>query len=173
VLDNNKITSVGVSVIAKALDGNTTLERLVLSYNDDIGDAGIHFLTQTLSLNSSPLLHLHLTKTGITDKGAECVAEMLKRNSTLRSLTLSMNNIGGGGVELLTNALSHHNSTLDSIDLSWNKLVSDRSVEFLVEMFKQNRSLSFLYISNCNLTEQGEDKLRQITQTKKNFHLFV
>jgi hypothetical protein len=170
-LTSNKITPAGVSIIAKALSENTTLHELVLSYNDQVGDMGVYFLTEILSLNNSSLQKLILTSTGITDKGVGYLAEMLKKNSTLHSLNLNVNKIGDHGIKLLANTLTHYNSTLTHLYLSENKLLSDASVDFLIEMLNQNRSLSYLFISNCNLSEEGEERLRQTAQTKKGFYL--
>jgi Ran GTPase-activating protein (RanGAP) involved in mRNA processing and transport len=49
-LKQNKITSVGASMIAEALNNNTSLEELHLSLNR-ISDEGICFITNTLTLN--------------------------------------------------------------------------------------------------------------------------
>jgi hypothetical protein len=168
----NKITSVGVSIIAEALNENTTLESLALSFNDVV-DMGVHFLAKILSLNSSSLETLYLDSTGITDDGAAHLAEMLKTNSKFLRLVLNHNNIGDRGVKLLANTLVQHNSIFRYIDLRDNKLVSDSSVDSLVEMLQKNRSLRFLYIADCNLSEKGKERLRQATQTIKDFQLTV
>jgi hypothetical protein len=169
-LDSNEITSAGVSIIAKALNENTTLENLNLSYND-VGNMGVLVLANIFSLNNSSLSNLYLISTGITDEGARYIAEMLKTNSTLYVLSLIKNNIGDQGVKQLARTLIHHNSSLTHIYLSKNKLVNDASVDSLIEMLKQNHSLSVLDISKCNLSEKGEERLRQITRTKKGFDL--
>jgi Ran GTPase-activating protein (RanGAP) involved in mRNA processing and transport len=171
-LNRNKISSVGVSIIAKILNENTTLKTLVLSYND-LGDMSVHCLAKSLSLNHSSLDQLYLDSTGITDEGARYLAEMLKSNSTLKSVFLDKNNIGDRGIELLANALIHHNSTLIHINLDENKLVSDESVDILVQMLQQNRSLSYLHMFKCNLSKKGKDRLRQVIQTKTDFNLNV
>jgi hypothetical protein len=51
-LSDNKITSVGASIIAGALSNNTTMVGLFLSSNR-LCDKGIQTLTKTLSLNNS------------------------------------------------------------------------------------------------------------------------
>ena len=171
-LNSNKITSTGVSIIAKTLDGNTTLEWLNFSYNP-VGDAGVHFLTKALSLNHSSLNMLHLASSGITDEGAGYLAEILTTYSKLHYLFLPGNQIGDRGVASLTNTLIRHNNTFKLLDLSRNKLVTDASVDYLVEILQRNSSLSTLTITNCNLSEKGKERLRQIAKTKKSFDLEV
>jgi hypothetical protein len=167
-LSNNKITSAGTSIIAKTLNKNTTVEVLLLNYNQ-VGDTGVHFLTETLSLNNSCLRELYLTSTGITDNGAEYLAEMLKINTTLRGLFLAENNIGDQGIEFLANTLVNHNKTLEKMDLAANKLVTDSSLNSLAKMLTQNSSLFILYINNCNLSEEGKERLLEIKKIKKTY----
>jgi Ran GTPase-activating protein (RanGAP) involved in mRNA processing and transport len=170
-LINTNITPTCMSIIAKALNGNNTLERLFLSSNN-VGDIGVQFLAKTLSLNNSSLTHLFLASVGITDEGVKYLAQMLKTNSKLCSLTLERNNIGDKGIEILANTLIHYNNTLEHIFLESNKLVSDSSVDSLVEMLKQNLSLSSLSISHCSLSEEGKERIRRIFYTKKDFLLW-
>ena len=103
-LDSTKITSAGISIIAKSLNENTTLKELLLSNMD------IHFLTKALSLNNSSLWKLYFISVGITDEDIGYIAEMLKKNSTLHYVTLYKNNIGNRGIELLASTLIHHNA---------------------------------------------------------------
>lgn len=110
---------------------------------------------------------------GITDEGAGYLAEMLKINSTLDTIDLDLNNISDQGVELLANTLCVNNNTLVRISLNGNKLVSDKSVDFIIMMLKQNSTLSFLDIYKCNLSEDGKKRLQQMEQTKQFFCLSV
>ena len=171
-LQSNKITSIGVSIIAKGLHNNTSLEALIL-HDNQLNDIGIQSLTKILSSNNTILKVLGLESTGITDEGAGYLAEMLKTNKTLLSLGLGENDIGNRGVQLLANALSQHNNTLQEIYLLKNKMVSDISIDSLIQMFKHNRSLNRLWIDDCNLSSKGKEKLRQTTYTRNRFSLSV
>jgi hypothetical protein len=51
--------------------------------------------------------------------------------------------------------------------------VSDSSVDALVEMLKRNPTLGHLKVKECNLSEKGKERLRQIVQSKKGFDLKV
>ena len=168
----NQITSVGASIIAKALNNNTVLKNLNFD-EDRFGDMGVHAITKTLSLNNCKVCLLDLQSTGITDKGAEYLAEMLKANTTLIGLLLGNNEISDRGVQYLTNALTHRNTTLCSLYINDNKLISDASVNSLVEMLNHNPTLTCLRIDVCNLSEKGKEKLRQIAKSKKGFELEV
>jgi Ran GTPase-activating protein (RanGAP) involved in mRNA processing and transport len=169
-LSYNKITRLGTSIIAKALNKNTTLKILSLNGNC-LFDPGIQPLLNTLLLNNSKLSMLDLQNTCLTDVGVAYIAEMLKANTTLIYLLLSYNEISDQGVELLTKALTHHNITLKSLSLHYSRLVSDSSVDSLVEMLKHNQILKFISIYSCNLSEKGKEELRQIAQIRKGFNL--
>ena len=156
-LKYNQITSVGVSIIAKALNNNTTLEILYLGDNR-LCDAGIQSLAKTLSLNNSKVYFLALQSTGITDEGAKHLAEMLKINTTLQYLMLGWNEISDQGVQHLANALTHHNNTLLSLRVDNNKLVSDVSADCLIEMLKHNQTLERLDIEKCHTYLRKEKK---------------
>ena len=171
-LNYNKITSIGASIIADALNNNITLEVLYLMGNL-LSDMGVRTLTKVLSLNNSKVGALALQSTGITDEGAEHVAEMLKTNTKLGGLQLGWNEIGDRGVQRLADALTHHNTTIYLLFLDRNKKVSDLSVDSLVEMLKHNQRLTRLNLEECNLSEKGKDRLRQTVKSKKGFDLSV
>jgi hypothetical protein len=171
LLHSNNITSLGVSIISEVLNVNTTLEQLSLSYNP-VGDMGAYTLAKALSFNTCSLQTLYLIATKITDDDAEYLARMLKTNSRLLRLFLDHNYISDRGVRLLAEVLIHHNSTLQRIDLGGNRLISDASVDCLVETLRLY-SFSTLDISDCNLSEKGKDKLRQIAKTRIDFNLIL
>jgi hypothetical protein len=170
LLSNNKIKSVGSSIIAKSLNKNTTLKFLSLSYNS-LSDEGVQSLTKILALNNSKLETLSLHKTGITDAGVLHLRNMLKKNKTLIWLHLGRNKISDQGIHLLANVLINHNDTLRVLDLSYNKLITDSSVNSLVEIFQRNKSLETLWINNCNISEEGKKKLKQNDQSNQRFFL--
>jgi hypothetical protein len=173
LLSENGITSTGASIIAKALNNNNTLEFLSLSYNP-LSDKGVQYLTNALALNNSKLKTLSLHKTGITDKSIQHLCDMLTENTTLTWLHLGRNKISDQGIRLLSDVLTHHN-ILKAIDLSRNKLITDSSVDYLVEMLEHNKSLETLWISKCNLSPSGKKKLQRIVQSNSQrfFLLFV
>jgi Ran GTPase-activating protein (RanGAP) involved in mRNA processing and transport len=164
------ITSHGVSIIALGLQNNTTLQKLWLDVNR-VSDIGVDSLTKILSQNNSTLKMLGLNSNGITDEGARCLAEMLKTNKILTFLRLSHNSISDQGIELLADALTHHNNSLESIDISSNKLVTDLSIDYLVQMIMRNQRLSSLSLPDCGLSENGKQRFRSMGQAKYGFKL--
>jgi Ran GTPase-activating protein (RanGAP) involved in mRNA processing and transport len=168
----NRITSSGASSLADALLNNNTMEELSLWRNCML-DLGIQFLAETLSINKSTLKKLDLSENGITDIGAAHLAEMLKTNRILTHLSLCKNELTDRGVLLLSNALQNRNHTLEVLSLSENKLLSDSSVAALIDMIKNNCSLTKLWLNDCNLSKKSQDDLRKVATSKKNFKVYV
>ncbi|CAF3057565.1 unnamed protein product, partial [Rotaria sp. Silwood2] len=109
----------------------------------------------------------------IEDKGVHCIADMLKKNRILTDLWLSYNDISDDGVQSLANVLQSDNETLIQLYLNENKLISDCSISFLVQMFEFNRTLTTFWLQNCSLSQDGKVKLEQIVESRKNFDLYV
>jgi len=171
-LQSNKITSIGASIIAEALNNNNTLETLYLG-NNYISDNGIDSLVNILSTHNNTLKTLVLQKNRITDKGAKRLAQMLEVNQTLIWLYLGENEISDEGVRILSKAIENQNNTLEMLVLSSNKLLTDFSVDYLLQMIKYNQSLKKLWIDDCNLSEAGKQRLNKIQQSKKDFYVRV
>ncbi|CAF2408487.1 unnamed protein product [Rotaria sp. Silwood2] len=171
-LGYNVITSKGASILADALKHNTTLEELDFHHNR-LSDLGVHSLTKVLSSNNSILKALGLGSNGITDNGVEHLAEMLKTNRTITWLALAGNQISDHGVKLLANTLAYQNTSLLVLSLHVNKSISDESVDIIIDMLQHNKSLKKLWIQDCNISEDGKLKLRNVAKIKQGFSLYM
>lgn len=171
-LGSNKITSIGVSVLADALNNSKTLEKLGL-YDNQVCDDGIYFLAKTLSVNNTNLKKLDLGKNQITDEGVKHLAQMLKTNKTLTLLYLTHNEITDEGISILANAIQNYNTTIELLHLSENKLITDLSVDHFLPMIKDNQSLKDFRICDCNLTEQGKERLKISPQSKDSIKIWL
>lgn len=169
-LVNNHLTSESISNLATALYTNPTLEALSLCENS-VDDTNVLYLSRALSDKNTKLKRLALTSNNITDEGVQHLAEMLKLNTSLNQLWLGFNKITDYGVQILTDALAYHNKTLHVLSLSWNKLVTDLSVDYLIHMFEHNKTLATFCLSNCNLSETSKLKLRKATKLRREFYL--
>ena len=168
----NKITSIGVSILADSLKDNKTLEKLSL-YDNEAGDNGIYFLAKALSIYNRNLKKLDLGKNKITDEAVKHLAQMLKVNKTLALLYLTQNEITDGGVFILADTIQNYNTTLELLHLSENKLLTDLSVNPLVSMIEHNQSLKDFRICDCNLSATGKERLKMLQPLKENFKILV
>ena len=169
-LENNQITSKGISILCSILYSNTILEGLSLCYNH-IKDIDLIHLTKPLSDNQSKLNRLALTSNEITDQGVKYLSQMLKTNQTLTQLWLGFNHISDDGVKLLMNILTYHNKTLQVLSLASNYLITDISVDYIIEMLENNQIIKVLCLSNCQFSDTTKIKLRTATKLFTEFYL--
>ncbi|CAF1458530.1 unnamed protein product [Adineta steineri] len=171
-LTDNPITAKGAFILASGLKNNSTLQSLNLS-DTRIGDSGIQCIADALSTNNNIIRALIITNIGLTDKGAEDLAVMLKRNKTLIYLSLSANELGDEGIAILSNAVQNHNNTLEFLDLSYIKWMTELSLEFLVLMLTYTQALKVLNIYSRNLSIKNENRLKKVAQANKKTRITV
>ena len=170
-LHNNRITCHGLEILVASLKENSTLKALDLSANE-ISDRGVRILSIGLHPEQkSSLKALHLNSNHISDDGVNDLAEMLRTNRTMTELWLGNNDIGWKGIEELTDVLAYENQTLKCLSLSSNRFLTDRSVDDLINMLRENQTLTKLWLTNCNISEQGKIRLEQIAKRKRQFRL--
>ncbi|CAF1123103.1 unnamed protein product [Adineta ricciae] len=165
LLESNRITSSGLAILAQGLHKNQSLNYLDLSHNQ-ISDAGLSALADSLTTGSQVLKKLGLAKNEITDHGMKYLAELIKTNRTLTQLDLCSNQISDDGIRLLADAVRHHGSTIEILWLMNNPLITDDSVDSMIQMIKHSQSLRQLWIFKCSLSELGKEKLKRLEQTK-------
>jgi Ran GTPase-activating protein (RanGAP) involved in mRNA processing and transport len=141
----------GAYALAKALETNTHLTSLSLSYNL-ISASGAQSLLQSQCLKH--LQHLDLRYNSIGNDGALTLAKALHSGDwQLSSLSIRNNHLGTTGAMALLTAL-HYNSTLQHLDLSTNHLGND--VAYAIRsLLYNNTTLESLYLWSVDLTEHG------------------
>ncbi|CAF1629248.1 unnamed protein product [Rotaria magnacalcarata] len=166
------MNSYGALVLSNGLYNNKRLNKLNLNDNS-ISDQGVYYLARVLLINNSTLTELHLARNEIASTGAQYLAEMLNTNRTLTTLSLYGNKIDNHGIKYLTHVLTYYNTTLEHLYLSGNNLMTDLSIGYFIDMLLKNRSLKKLHLCNCNLSEKGKTKLREVIRTKRNIRLNI
>ena len=145
LLRDNDLSSNGVKMIADALLATRSkLKYLSFSNNSSIGDAGVEHLVRLLQTNRS-ITFLALPHTGMTDHGVRLLADVLcavDDDSTCPSL--------------------------EKLYISFNKLITDESLEVFLQILEQNQTLKVLSLENCSLSDKAQRRLKQVvTKTKK------
>ena len=171
-LQHNRLSFIGLSILAEALRENQSLETLYLNDNQ-ICDDGIRCLAESLSTTNQTLKTLFLQNNRISNRGIRYVAEMLRSNTTLSWLYLADNHIDDEGVRILTDVLTNGNTTLEMLVLSSNSMVTDTSVPYLISMLQQNHTLKKLWIEHCRLSSDGKKALIDVQKTKNDFYIHV
>ena len=117
-LSYNNIDDEGVAALADALRRNRALLRLDLRGND-VGAAGCAALASALAdpAGAAALTDLNLNGNPIGDDGAVALADMLRVNTTLLDLDVGNCDVGVRGVVEVLSAVNEDNATLESLGL--------------------------------------------------------
>ena len=138
--------STAVVELAEALKTNKCLLSLDISGNKDVGERFVH-IVRSLQVNST----LRDLKAGWCDIAHTAIVDIVR--SSLESLDLSHNPIGGEGAEhiaqLVTNSCSLYQLNLEGCG------IRDRGVECLASSLEGNTSLEILHIGGNRFTDTG------------------
>ncbi|KAM5172755.1 NACHT, LRR and PYD domains-containing protein 3-like [Mantella aurantiaca] len=144
-LDNNHLTDRSCPHLASGIRNNQTLRTLNLSNNNLEGS---HFNDLMEALTTSRIEELHLMSNHLTDRSCPHLASGIRKNRTLRTLSLSENNLEGPHFSDLMAALT--TSRIEELHLEYNHL-TDRSCPHLASGIRNNRTLRTLGLSYNNL----------------------
>ena len=104
----------------------------------------LNFLSKLRAGNNSTISVLRLDGCGITNNGIRYICQMLKTNRTLTELNLDGNLISDQGVKLLTDVLTSVNTSISNLFINGNHLVTDASVDSIINMVDHNPSIKLL-----------------------------
>ena len=176
----NKFSDEVVNALAHVLPLNMKLIELDLSNNNLYSEGVIKIFSE---MNTSTLIKLSISNNNITDQAADTIATFISRNTELKELDLSHNNLKSEGalkvakanIINLTNFNVSHNSITQlaakdiAIFLSYNtKLkVLDFSVNdihesgctIIFEVLQNISMLTSLSISDCSVISNAANKL--------------
>ena len=140
-LYNKGLTAHDATVVAEILKSKTSVTKIGLQLNKDIGD-----------------------------EGAKALAEALKVNATVKELLLSYCGIGDDGAAALAEAL-RSNTSLWRLSLGSNTAIRDDGAKALAEALRSNTSLTTLYLPYNSISEQGKQLLRDAVAGRQGFRL--
>ena len=150
------------------LKENQVLKSLNLSNNPELGELALLYIAKGLQCNTS-LVQLNLSSCAwtVTDRSEQALGEMLKTNTTLKSLKMSGNtSLGDTGVKCIGKGISA-NTTLVLLNLR-NCGITASGAEYLSQMLSQNRSLQSLDIgANKHIGDEGISSIAGVLKSNK------
>ena len=152
-LSENFINQDGAEILAEFLSKNKTLQKLILNNNDleNFKKDGVQSICK--SLEDHPNIQLIDFSSMVVTGCGEYVAALLKKSKSIKSVILRDCTLNFKDIQNICKALSLPNisNTINNVDLSFNDLASDKSIEEIGKMLKVNKTLNRLYLEKMNL----------------------
>lgn len=141
-----------------------------LSQTDNrIAGQGMRVLALALRMNKN--VHtLNLSQNNLGDVGAKHVAYMLQ-NCGIKHLNLDYNDIKADGVEKIADSL-RDNRTLESLSLVDN-LAKDKGAQALARMIEHNKKVKHLNLTNNDIREAGAEHLASCIQSNRTIETLI
>ena len=152
-MSGNNITDKGASAIAiaKAIQVNTTLQRLHISHKRLSYDSAIAF-SECLKTNTT-MIELNMSWNNITDKGASAIAKAIQVNTTLQRLNISHNRLSDDSAIAFSECLKT-NTTMIELYMSGNN-ITDKGASAIAKAIQVNTTLQRLHISRNRLSDDS------------------
>ena len=99
------------------------------------------------------MLSLNIWDTSLDSKCVSILSEILKNNKTIKTLELESSSLTGG-IKQVSDSL-FNNKTLEELWLSSVTGITDEDMTHLFTMLSSNTTLKELYLSDCNITNNG------------------
>ena len=178
-LSENFINQDGAAILGEFLSKNKTLQRLILNNNDleNFRKQGVESICK--SLHNHPNIQLidfsSMTVTGC----GESVANLIKSTKSLKTIILKDCLLNLRDIQNICKALSlpDISKTINNVDVSFNDMASDKSLDEIGKMLKVNRTLTKLNLekmnlnmSNYNFILNGLNENDKITQFNFSFN---
>jgi Ran GTPase-activating protein (RanGAP) involved in mRNA processing and transport len=96
---------------------------------------------------------------------------MFKSNQTLISIGLQNNQITDQSIQYFEQIITFYNKTIQEISLYSNKLITDSSIPFIINIINKSNSLNAFWLWDCQLSQNGINQIQQSIQNKINFDL--
>jgi len=153
-LHYNNIEDEGAAVLATGLSGNSTLNDLEISKNEDIAEAGWRAIFSTLQSPNCALEKLNLSRNKFEDEVIGSLADALTNNSSLRSVNLSDDHaISMNGWGAIFSALQSPVCAVEKLDLHYNS-INDEVAISLANDLTSNTALKSLNLMGTGINDE-------------------
>jgi Ca2+-binding EF-hand superfamily protein/Leucine-rich repeat (LRR) protein len=164
---DNRLTDTALTVLTTKLEKLKMLTHLDLSYND-IDDSAKDIMDYLVSKKCT-LVTLVMDGADVDDVECAHIAEAMKHNSSIHSLSLSHNKIGEMELlnvvkpDLITGGegmgdMLMHNATLTELDLSWNSIRMESAIT-LADALAHNQTLLTLKLAHNTFADMAAQRI--------------
>ncbi|XP_072894687.1 NACHT, LRR and PYD domains-containing protein 3-like [Hemitrygon akajei] len=159
------LTASGAEYLASVLATSPSLTDLALDYNN-LGDSGVKLIFGPLISPECKIQKLRLWDVALTDSICEDLAIALKKNCSLKLLSLGDNNIGDLGVTRLSEEMVKLQCKLQELDL-YNNGLTDSCTKSLCFVLNKMSSLKMLDLGGNSFTDKSTESFRRLILRRK------
>lgn len=155
ILDSSEINIDVIIALSAVLHiGNRTLKVLRID-NPRLSSIQQEFVTHVARMTqiNQVLQELRLSRCGIRDDGIETLVSYMFDNRSIRTLDLSMNQIGSKGA-LAISRLLKSDSAVENLNLRANRLMDD-GAQLISDSILYSRCLKYINLNHCSLSDKG------------------
>jgi hypothetical protein len=166
-LSRNFITIDGAKSIGDFLRNNKTLQRLILSQNNqnNFKSEGVKIITESLVNNPNIKLidfsYMHLTGCG------QHIGNLISNCNSIESIILKDVKLNAVDFKNIFESIKTSKS-LKEIDVSMNNMGGDKSLQYIADSIKVNKSLNTLKIDNIGINNDNYQIIFNAVENTKN-----
>ena len=166
-LSKNFITIDGAKSIGDFIRNNKTLQRLILSQNNqnNFKSDGVKIITESLVNNPNIKLidfsYMHLTGCG------QLIGNLISNCNSIESIILKDVKLNAVDFKNIFDSLKTSKS-LKEIDVSMNNMGGDKSLQYIADSIKVNKSLNTLKIDNIGINNDNYQIIFNAVENTKN-----
>ena len=170
-LSQNFLSLEGVKIFSSFLKINKTLQKLNLSRNSttEFKAEGIKIIIKSLNLNQN-IKYLNFSYMILTGAG-EYIGKFLGTNKSLEILILRKCNLNVIDFENIFENIKN-NDIIKEIDISFNDMGGDKSLKYISNAIKENKSLNCLKIDKININNDNYQIIFDGIEKNKNISTY-
>jgi Ran GTPase-activating protein (RanGAP) involved in mRNA processing and transport len=161
----NDLSKEDIRVLANFLDNTPEIDLKKLDiYNSDIGDDGAKLLA-TIIKKRTTITTISFARCKIGDEGAKALAEAIQTNADCRinKFALETNTVGIEGMSTIAEMLTN-NTSITELNLCCNN-ITNKGVEILAEGIKSNHSITSIFLNGNSIDSDGVKPLANLIRT--------
>ena len=148
----NKLNENALDVFSKVIPELTSLQVLSLPGNS-VGDRGAVKLIRTLCDNKTPLQHLYLYSTDISEDCCTCLMKLLSCTD-LKKLDVSKNDLSSSSVTFIMEGIRQKNA-IETLGISFSHFLEENCTSLASVLQQPMCQLKWLDIENCQIKSDG------------------
>ena len=170
-LSRNFITLEGVKSIGDFIRNNKTLQRLILSQNNqnNFKSEGVRIITESLANNPNIKLidfsYMLLTGCG------QYIGQFISYSKSIESIILRDVQLNAVDFKNIFESIKTSRS-LKEIDVSMNNMAGDKSLQYIADSIKVNKSLNTLKIDKININNDNYQIIFNAIESNKNISVY-